>query len=86
MPVGFGYTPKGRSGALGPAFGADKGGDVSVGVNGRYEDVWFLSLNVTHYYGAAATIATNTAAGTVYTYKQALKDRDFASFSLRRTF
>jgi len=86
VPVGFGYTPKGRSGALGPAFGADKGGDVSVGVNGRYEDVWFLSLNVTHYYGAAATIATNTAAGTVYTYKQALKDRDFASFSLRRTF
>ena len=86
VPVGIGYTPKGRSGALGTSFGADKGGDVSIGVNGRYEDVWFASIGVTHYYGAAATVATNGAAGTVYTYKQALKDRDFASFSLRRTF
>ena len=86
VPLGIGYTPKGRSGALGTSFGADKGGDVSIGVNGRYEDVWFASIGVTHYYGAAATVATNGAAGTVYTYKQALKDRDFASFSLRRTF
>jgi hypothetical protein len=86
VPVGLGYTPKGRSGALGAAFGADKGGDISIGVNGRYEDVWLLSLNVTHYYGAAATAATTANGVTAYTYKQVLKDRDFASLSVRRTF
>lgn len=86
VPVGIGYTPKGRSGALGAAFGADKGGDISIGLNGRYEDVWLVSLNVTHYYGAAATVVSTAGGVTAYTYKQALKDRDFVSLSVRRTF
>jgi hypothetical protein len=86
VPIGIGYTPKGRSAALGAAFGADKGGDISIGVNGRYEDVWLISLSFTHYYGAAATVVSNAGGITAYTYKQALKDRDFASLSVRRTF
>lgn len=86
VPVGIGYTPKGRSAALGAAFGPDKGGDISIGLNGRYEDVWLISLNFTHYYGAAATVATTVNGITAYTYKQVLKDRDFASLSVRRTF
>lgn len=86
VPIGVGYTPKGRSGALGPAFGPDKGGDISIGINGRYEDAWHFSLSLTHYYGAAATAATTSNGVTAYTYKQVLKGRDFASVSLRRTF
>lgn len=86
VPIGIGYTPKGRSGALGAAFGPDKGGDISVGINGRYEDVWLLSLNYTHYYGGAGTAATTNQGVTAYTYKQVLKDRDFISLSIRRTF
>jgi hypothetical protein len=87
VPVGIGYTPQGRSAALGSVFGPDKGGDISIGLNGRYEDSWHVSLSVTHYYGAAApTAVPGAAGGAVYTYKQALKDRDFASISLRRTF
>jgi hypothetical protein len=86
VPIGLGYTPKGRSSALGAAFGADKGGDISVGVNGRYEDVWLIGLNLTHYYGAGATAVMLVNGATQYTYKQALKDRDFVSLSVRRTF
>jgi len=86
VPIGLGYTPKGRSGVFGVAFGPDKGGDVSIGINGRFEDVWHFSLNLTHYYGAAAPAAISDHGSTVYTYKQTLKDRDFASVSLRRTF
>lgn len=86
VPVGIGYTPKGTSGVFGSVFGPDKGGDLSVGINGRYEDAWHFSLNFTHYYGAAAPTVVSDHGAAVYTYKQALKDRDFASVSLRRTF
>ena len=86
LPLGLGYTPKGTSGVFGSVFGPDKGGDVSVGINARYEDAWHFSLSFTHYYGAAAPTAVPDHGAAVYTYKQALKDRDFASVSLRRTF
>lgn len=86
VPVGIGYTPKGTSGVFGSVFGPDKGGDISIGLAGRYEDTWHFGLNFTHYYGAAAPTAVPLNTGAVYTYKQALKDRDFVSVSLRRTF
>lgn len=86
VPVGIGYTPKGTSAVFGSVFGPDKGGDISIGIAGRYEDTWHFSLGITHYYGGAAPTAIPGNGGAVYTYKQALKDRDFASVSLRRTF
>ena len=86
VPVGLGYTPKGTSGVFGSVFGPHKGGDVSVGVNARYEDAWHFGLSFTHYYGAAAPTVVADHGAAVYTYKQALKDRDFAAVSLRRTF
>lgn len=86
VPIGIGYTPKGSSAVFGSVFGPDKGGDISIGVVGRYEDAWHFSLGLTHYYGAAAPTAVPGNGGAVYTYKQALKDRDFVSVSLRRTF
>lgn len=91
VPIGIGYAPAGRSLALGNAFGVQHGGDLSVGLNATYESAWNASVNLTHYYGgdATPTIVTHapqTQAQTGYTYGQALKDRDFLSLSIRRTF
>lgn len=86
VPIGLGYTPKGRSAALGPSFGQDKGGDISVGLNGVFESAWYLSVSVTHYYGKAAPATEQRGPLTVYTFLQNMKDRDFLSLSVRRTF
>lgn len=85
VPVGLGYAPKGsRSMALGPGvMPANGGGDISIGVNGIYLDQWRLGLNYTHYYGAADQFLTDA---NTFSYKQYLKDRDFVTFSVNRTF
>jgi len=85
VPVGLGYAPKGsRSMALGPGvMPANGGGDISFGINGIYLDQWRLGLNYTHYYGAADQFLTDA---NTFSYKQYLKDRDFVTFSVNRTF
>lgn len=85
VPFGLAYYPKGKSSVL-TSFGPDKGGDMSIGVNARYLNEWFVNLGYTHYYGAGGVATLLQGAATVYTYKQNLKDRDFVSFSIRRTF
>jgi len=71
LPIAFGYTPQGKSPL--PVFnGPHKGGTVSLGVSAQYRTVWYASLQFTHFYGPAAY--------------QTLKDRDFLSLSLQRTF
>lgn len=86
VPIGLGWSPKGsRSMALGPGtLPADGGGDLTLGLNGTYLDAWRIGLSWTHYFGAAGTFTEGT--DNHYSYKQSLKDRDFLSFSLRRTF
>jgi hypothetical protein len=91
VPVGLGYAPAGRSLALGNSFGVQRGGDLSAGLNAVYESAWYVSLNYTHYFGRedSPTVVTHAAQAlpqTAYTYGQALKDRDFISLSVRRTF
>lgn len=86
VPVGVGYFPKGRSSALGSTFGPHKGGDVSVGLSGNYQNAWFFGLNLTHYFGKAGNATVTNGPGTKFTYLQTLKDRDFVSLSVRRTF
>jgi hypothetical protein len=91
VPIGLGYAPAGRSLALGNSFGVQRGGDVSAGLNAVYESAWFVSLNYTHYFGredtpTVVTHAAQTLPQTGYTYGQAMKDRDFISLSVRRTF
>ncbi len=71
-------------------FGPDKGGDATFTLSGNYLTVWDFSLAYTHYYGKENTatysaVATNNANGT-FTFAQALKDRNFVSLSVRRTF
>jgi hypothetical protein len=71
--------------ALGPgAMPADGGGDFSIGINAAYLDVWRFSVAYTHYFGKADTFLTGS--DNSFSYKQSLKDRDFISVSLRRSF
>lgn len=83
IPIGFGYTPYGRSSVV-QGFGPERGGDVSIGVNGTYLNTWKASLSFTHYFGSGAPLV-DPATGS-FTFKQTLKDRDFVAFSLSRTF
>ncbi|MCW5645072.1 MAG: DUF1302 domain-containing protein [Rhodoferax sp.] len=80
--IGLGYT-WGRSSALGNAFGADKGGDINLGISGIYLGKWIASLNYVHYLGP---IGGSTDNNSNVQFKQALKDRNFVTFSLRTTF
>jgi len=81
VPVGVGYGLDGNSSVVGAFLG--KGiGDLSVGLNGSYLDVWRFGLNLTHYFGSAAPFIE---AGH-RSFKQQYADRDYLSFNLRRTF
>lgn len=86
VPVGLGWSPKGsRSMALGPGvLPADGGGDLSVGLNGAYLDGWRFGLSYTHFFGPGDTFLTGS--DNHFSYRQSLKDRDFVSLSVRRTF
>lgn len=80
--IGLGYT-FGASSAVGPGFGVNKGGDVTLGLAAVYLGAWNLSLNYVHYLGKAAPTldAANNAQ-----FKQALKDRNALTLSIRTTF
>lgn len=81
VPVGVGYGFLGNSSVVGPFLG--KGiGDLSVGLNGAYLDVWRFGLSYTHYFGEAAPFIE---AGH-RSFKQSNADRDFVSLNLRRSF
>ncbi len=82
VPIGLGYT-MGRSGAVGAAFGNDKGGDCSIGLNFTYQQVWKAGILYTHYFGSAGTALTS--AGDL-SFAQSLADRDTISFNFQRTF
>jgi hypothetical protein len=86
VPIGLGWSPKGsRSMALGPGvMPPEGGGDISLGLNGTYLDAWRFSVGWTHYFGASGTFIEGS--DNHYSYRQSLKDRDFVSLSLRRTF
>ena len=85
VPIGLGYAPKGSRPLFinGAGWIPAGGGDVSIGLNTTYLEVWRASLSYTHYFGPAAPI-TNAAGN--YTYAQTLKDRDFIALSVRRSF
>jgi hypothetical protein len=82
VPLGFAYFPKGKSSVVG-TFGPDEGGDMSIGLNAAYLDVWRCSLSYTHFYGPEAGFLD---ADNHQNMEQALADRDFVSFSIYRTF
>lgn len=83
FPVGWGFSPLGKSGAVGPSFGVSHGGDVSFGVTGAYKDVWQFGLNYTHFYGQKQP---GTDSNGAFTFAQSFYDRDFVLLNLHRTF
>ncbi|WP_321911925.1 DUF1302 domain-containing protein [Burkholderia cepacia] len=88
VPIGFGYTPFGRSSVLtGFNGGSYRGGDLSIGLAGVYLQQWNLSLNWTHYFGGAnGVIGPANAVVQAYTFGQSYKDRDFIALSVSRSF
>ena len=82
VPIGVGYGLSGNSAVVGSFYG--KGvGDFSVGLSGAYLDAWRFGLNYMHFFGPEGTFIDS--AGHV-SYKQSLKDRDFVSLTVYRTF
>lgn len=91
VPISFSWSPKGsRSLALGPGvLPPAGGGDVSVGLSMVYDAAWYVDLAYTHYYGRADTLMSSDpskAGAPPFTYGQDLKDRNFVSLTLRRSF
>lgn len=82
VPLGMSYT-LGKSAVFGPGWGPNRGGDMSIGVTATHDQVWKGSLTFTHYYGESDQFFD---AGGFYSYRQDLKDRDFISLSVMRTF
>jgi hypothetical protein len=88
VPVGLGWAPKGsRPLAAGNpnAWVPEGGGDLSIGLNAAFRDVWRATLTYTHYFGTAGTFNTNTP-DNAYSWKQTLRDRDFIAASLSYSF
>jgi hypothetical protein len=91
VPIGLGYTPYGRSSAVGNFNGgASRGGDISVGADFTYQSTWSFGVNATHYFGPADVLLTaaNPTATPVQrlTFKQTMKGRDFIGAYLKRSF
>jgi hypothetical protein len=91
VPIGLGYTPYGRSSAVGNFNGgASRGGDISVGADFTYQSTWNFGVNATHYFGPADVLLTaaNPTATPVQrlTFKQTMKGRDFIGAYLKRSF
>lgn len=80
--VGLGYT-WGKSSAVGPSFGPDKGGDLNLGLGAVYLGKWNANLSYVRFLGPEGPTLDNANNAQ---FKQALKDRDFISLSLRTTF
>jgi hypothetical protein len=87
VPIGIGYGLSGNSSVIHPGFAVRHAGDLSIGVLGDYLKVWKFSLNYTHYFGASdGALTPANAAVQNYSYAQSLRDRDFVSLSISRTF
>lgn len=81
VPIGLGWGLAGNSSVVGAFLGKNTG-DLSIGLNGSYLDVWRFGLNYTHFLGDAGPFIE----GGHRSFKQAMGDRNYVSFVLRRTF
>ncbi|MDI1245360.1 MAG: DUF1302 family protein, partial [Rhodoferax sp.] len=89
VPIGLGFTLNGNS-SITPSWGAKHTGDFSIGLEGAYLDVWRFALNYQHYFGNAMPFADYSPAANggpvIFGIGNSYRDRDYVSFSLRRTF
>ncbi|WP_370311258.1 DUF1302 domain-containing protein [Pseudomonas citronellolis] len=82
VPMGVGYGLDGNSAVVGSFLG-EHVGDLNVGLNATYLDVWRFGVSYTHYFGPVDNAIDADGHGS---YKQNLADRDFVAVTLRRTF
>ncbi|RTL50616.1 MAG: DUF1302 domain-containing protein [Rhodocyclaceae bacterium] len=83
VPIGLGYGLKGSSAINGIGFPAHHGGDFSIGLKADYQKLWYGSLSYTQFLGDKGPVvdALGQLSG-----NQQLKDRNFISLSIQRTF
>jgi hypothetical protein len=83
-PVGLGYSTRGNSSVVSQFnSGVKRGGDLSIGLKGVYQQAWNIGLNYTHFIGSAGV---GLGPDANLTFKQTFADRDFLSLSVQRTF
>jgi hypothetical protein len=70
FPIGMGYDPAGRS-SIDPSQQSGAG-DITAGISAKFRTVWLFAASFTHFIGGAGA--------------QPLADRDFAVFSVSRSF
>ena len=92
VPIGLGYNPYGRSSTV-IAFngGADRGGDLTIGVTADIQKQYKLAINYVHYFGSQNALLTANTNGAIpaqfmQTGAQALGDRDFITLSFQAKF
>ena len=89
VPMGLGYNFGGRSGAIfNFAGGASKAGDFTIGLKGKYQNAWNVALTYTGFFGKEATFTVPDARTPtrMLSFGQSLKDRNYLSFNVSRTF
>ncbi|ROZ78701.1 DUF1302 domain-containing protein [Ramlibacter sp. WS9] len=89
IPIGLGYNFGGRSSAIfNFAGGASKAGDLSIGVKAKYQNTWNVGISYTAFFGSenTFTVADARTPTRMLSYGQTLKDRNYLSFNVSRTF
>jgi hypothetical protein len=89
IPLGLGYNFGGRSSAIfNFAGGASNAGDLSIGIKGKYQNAWNFGLSYTTFFGTenTFTVADPRTPTRMLSFGQSLKDRDYVSLNVSRTF
>ncbi|WP_332745777.1 DUF1302 domain-containing protein [Hydrogenophaga sp.] len=89
IPIGLGYNFGGRSSAIfNFAGGASNAGDLSIGIKGKYQNAWNFGLSYTTFFGTenTFTVADPRTPTRMLSFGQSLKDRDYLSLNVSRTF
>jgi hypothetical protein len=67
--------------------GVEHGGDFSIGITGEYEQTWQFGLNYVHYIGREQSFLIPPNDNHAFlSYGQPLRDRNFLSLNVKRTF
>lgn len=84
VPIGLGYSAHGNSSVVSQFnLGGKKGGDISIGLAGVYQQVWKFGITYEAFFGAQGTALNQLGQ---LSFKQTFADRNLVSLYLQRTF
>lgn len=93
VPIGVGYGVSGKSSAVSQFNpGGEHGGDFSIGVKGVYENTWHMGVTYTQFFGKERTSLidhpdpASSGSPVTFGFGQPLRDRNFISAYVQRTF